>query len=181
MVFGWRPASNPCDNVSCLHSGILQPVHAARSCCWQGLWLGRLPLQSHGILEVTSVCFAQVACQWRHHLLIEICVCDLQGDMSAWIEHQLGLGPDNLYPSVRFALETALLALIASAKQTSIASLLQSSIRDPAAAMPLGIQVNALIGGTSSPEEAADTARNLVQQGYLTIKIKVPSPSQLHL
>ena len=104
--------------------------------------------------------------------------------MSAWIEHQLGLGPDNIFPSVRFALETALLTLIASAKQTSVACLLAGSslLAGSTSGSDAGphskpvrssVQLNALIGGTSSPEEAAAAARDLVRQGFCTIKIKV--------
>ncbi|MBN1561877.1 o-succinylbenzoate synthase [candidate division KSB1 bacterium] len=72
--------------------------------------------------------------------------------------------PDvNLYPSVRYGLESALLDLAAQERGVAIAALFTDSPADK-------IPVNALVDGGP---EAATCALQLVESGYQTLKIKI--------
>lgn len=72
------------------------------------------------------------------------------GDCGAWLEGTLGLPAAALYPSVRFALECALLGALAEARGWPLARLLDGG---GAAAAARRVRVNGLLPGTGSAEE----------------------------
>lgn len=102
---------------------------------------------------------------------------------SNWLQHVAGLNPHVLYPSVRFALESALLQGLAASHGCTLAELLQmqqrgraagssnSSSRGPAASA--AVAVNGLLPGTGSVEELVAAGRQLLAQGVSVIKVKV--------
>ncbi len=75
-----------------------------------------------------------------------------------------GFGPLALFPSLRFALETAVLNLLSQRRQKPLYRLL--SLKSTSY-----VPVNALLSG--SREEILSTARELRQQGYHSFKLKV--------
>jgi len=75
------------------------------------------------------------------------------------------LSPHNLPPAAKHGIELALLNLLASHQQKPLAQLLHSNYRET-------VLVNALIGQVS-PEVAAQKTRQLCQEGYKCLKVKV--------
>jgi o-succinylbenzoate synthase len=75
------------------------------------------------------------------------------------------LSPHNLPPAAKHGIELALLNLLASHQQKPLAQLLHSNYRET-------ILVNALISQVP-PEIAAQKARQLCQEGYKCLKVKV--------
>lgn len=82
----------------------------------------------------------------------------LNGGFSSWIEEM------KLFPSVRFGIETAVLNLKASAKNIPLAALLHGNYDQH-------VPVNGLLIGAK--ETIVDQARDMVEQGYRAIKLKV--------
>ena len=104
----------------------------------------------------------------------------LQGRMNSWIEHELGLDPANLYPSVRCGLEGALLTALAQAHHLPLASLLgrQAAKSEPSADtadMDSAVLVNCLLDCTGDAEACQQEAAGLVAQGFTALKAKVQS------
>jgi isochorismate synthase/2-succinyl-5-enolpyruvyl-6-hydroxy-3-cyclohexene-1-carboxylate synthase/2-succinyl-6-hydroxy-2,4-cyclohexadiene-1-carboxylate synthase/O-succinylbenzoate synthase len=101
------------------------------------------------------------------------------GGVSEWLRRELGLAPEALHPSVRCALEGALLGALARAKGCSVADLLARGGRPAAgaggAAAPAdSVALNALLACASGPPaEAAAEAAALAAAGARAIKIKV--------
>jgi L-alanine-DL-glutamate epimerase-like enolase superfamily enzyme len=73
-------------------------------------------------------------------------------------------------PAARFALETALLDLLAQRRGASIASIFR---RDP---LPAAIPVNGLLIATPDADDLIRRARALVDRGISALKIKLRSP-----
>lgn len=104
------------------------------------------------------------------------------GHVDRWLSQQLGVPPAQLLPSVRCALECALLTALASSHGVPLTQLLAG----PSAAQPDGgwagveVSVNGLLPGEGAPEAlAAEAARVVREGGYTALKLKVgrlPSP-----
>lgn len=82
----------------------------------------------------------------------------LDGGFEAW------LGPAGYGPAARFAMEAAVLGLVAARRGRSLARLLNSGA-------PTAVAVNGLVRGPTA--EAAAAAGRLVGAGYTTLKLKV--------
>lgn len=121
--------------------------------------------------------------------------------LSRWFKEVAGLNPEALYPSVRFALESALLQGLAEAQGVSLAQLLSpfelagssgsSSSGGVAGSSsgsnggsnsgggsgrgdtPSAVCVNGLLPGSGSVQEVVAAGRALVQAGCRVIKVKV--------
>ena len=77
-----------------------------------------------------------------------------------------------LLPSVRFGLESALLAAVAEARGAGLPELLGAPDHDSL------VPVNGLVGGSGPVAEAVEQAVELVGRGYGCLKIKVCWHSQ---
>ena len=102
----------------------------------------------------------------------------LQGRISSWIEHEVGLDPANLYPSVRCGLEGALLTALAKAQKLTLAKLLSSSApattpQNEATDTGRAVLVNGLLDCDGDIEACRQEAADLVAQGYTALKLKV--------
>ncbi len=112
-----------------------------------------------GIWRIETSCQRRSACQGAspslqcHLRAIFVSfssIAAVQGRIGAWIKNTLGLGPDNLFLSVRFALETALLTLLADLKGVAVTQLITGSL--PLAAAVKSLQhPHAQIRGISDP------------------------------
>jgi len=103
-----------------------------------------------------------------------------QGRISEWLHGVVGVDPGNLYPSVRFGLEGALLTALAEQRDESMAGVLGPPCENAGRATQgsslhsgAGVQVNGLLECSGGPQEAAADAARLVRQGFKTLKIKV--------
>ncbi|DBA90081.1 TPA: hypothetical protein ACH3X1_003400 [Trebouxia sp. C0004] len=103
----------------------------------------------------------------------------MQGRISSWIKHKVGLDPANLYPSVRCGLEGALLTTLAQAHNIPLAKLLHGqdaplpSTSAHLAQPPDAVLVNGLLDWCDTIEACTQEALDMVAQGYSALKIKV--------
>lgn len=111
--------------------------------------------------------------------MIQIELLCLQGRISSWIKHKLGLDPANLYPSVRCGLEGALLTALAQAHDIPLAKLLHRqdaplpATSADTAQPPEAVLVNGLLDCCGTIEACTEEALDMVAQGYSALKIKV--------
>lgn len=100
----------------------------------------------------------------------------MQGRISSWIKHKVGLDPANLYPSVRCGLEGALLTALAQAHNIPLANLLHRQDAPPPAEdlaqPPEAVLVNGLLDCCSTIVAFTEEALDMVAQGYCALKIK---------
>uniref|UniRef100_A0A1D2A6W6 isochorismate synthase n=2 Tax=Auxenochlorella protothecoides TaxID=3075 RepID=A0A1D2A6W6_AUXPR len=96
----------------------------------------------------------------------------LGGRVADWLEREVGVLPRTLHPSVRCALEFALLGALAQEGQQTLSQLLCAELAGPHLSGPL--PNNALLDcGEQTVAKAAEAAKKLVLQGWRAIKIKV--------
>ncbi len=109
-------------------------------------------------------------------------IATLGGRLGAWLHSATGLAPASLLPSVRFALECALLGALAASRGTTLAGLLASPSSAPAsapaaaaaaAAAGAAVRVNGLISNSGSLEDLAAEVAAALAQGHRALKIKV--------
>jgi isochorismate synthase/2-succinyl-5-enolpyruvyl-6-hydroxy-3-cyclohexene-1-carboxylate synthase/2-succinyl-6-hydroxy-2,4-cyclohexadiene-1-carboxylate synthase/O-succinylbenzoate synthase len=94
--------------------------------------------------------------------------------MMRWFRSQLGLDPAVLYPSVRFAVESAVLQALAAAKGCSLQEMLQQQQQQASGGSSSStVQVNGLLPGSGSVEQLVSAGQALAAQGYKAIKVKV--------
>ena len=123
----------------------------------------------------------------------------MDGELEEWWEGTVGVATDSLLPSVRFAVESALVAAMAHAcGAQSLADHLfagaladvcrgDSSCSDAAGGVGEEVAVNALIDLTACPAQllcrdwVAEQAAVLEAKGFLSIKVKVCTRASLHL
>lgn len=115
----------------------------------------------------------------------------LNGCFSKWLSKSVGIMPETLFPSVRCGLEMAVLGALAAANNCNIAELLNGHY-DSKHSMASGsletacnvenessqiesskIRICGLLDSCGSPKEMALSARELVRQGFCTLKVKV--------
>ena len=96
----------------------------------------------------------------------------LNGGIAHWLRHTLGVNPEGLLPSVRFGLESAMLAALATASGQSLTDLLCGSVS------PRTVAVNALLPAQEVRGDSVEQlARRAMSGGDFTcIKIKVARP-----
>ena len=105
----------------------------------------------------------------------------LDGSLHAWLSAEPAVRPEDLYPSVRFGLETALLAALAQARGLSVGELVAPAFAMAApAGAPRGpprqtaaVRTAALLPAVSTAEEARNAVEAAVAQGYDRFKLKV--------
>jgi isochorismate synthase/2-succinyl-5-enolpyruvyl-6-hydroxy-3-cyclohexene-1-carboxylate synthase/2-succinyl-6-hydroxy-2,4-cyclohexadiene-1-carboxylate synthase/O-succinylbenzoate synthase len=117
----------------------------------------------------------------------------LNGAVAEWLTSACGVREDALLPSVRFALETAVLSALACRSSSSgegggggecnapLASVLllgdagNASSPSAAADSENFVEINALIpdDALATPEDVANAARHLVAKGFRCLKLKV--------
>lgn len=114
----------------------------------------------------------------------------MSGRMNTWLISCLGHHvAQDLYPSVRFGLECALLSAMAQLRGVTLKALLLSSVvRTPVPLMPPSgtsdpsswwareaalVGVNGLLSSSGSVREAVEEGQKLVAAGYRAIKVKV--------
>ena len=95
----------------------------------------------------------------------------LNGGIAHWLRHTLGVNPDALLTSVRFGLESALLAAVATACGQSMTELLTGSVT------PRVVAVNALLPAQEAGGDSIEQlAQHAVGGGFTCLKIKVARP-----
>jgi isochorismate synthase/2-succinyl-5-enolpyruvyl-6-hydroxy-3-cyclohexene-1-carboxylate synthase/2-succinyl-6-hydroxy-2,4-cyclohexadiene-1-carboxylate synthase/O-succinylbenzoate synthase len=100
------------------------------------------------------------------------------GSMTRWFRSELGLDPAVLYPSVRCAVEGALLQALAATKRCSLQELLQQQQQQQlesgsSSSSSSVVHVNGLLPGSGSVDELVSAGQALAAQGYRAIKVKV--------
>jgi isochorismate synthase/2-succinyl-5-enolpyruvyl-6-hydroxy-3-cyclohexene-1-carboxylate synthase/2-succinyl-6-hydroxy-2,4-cyclohexadiene-1-carboxylate synthase/O-succinylbenzoate synthase len=94
------------------------------------------------------------------------------GSMTRWFRSVLGLDPAVLYPSVRCAVEAALLQALAAAKGCSLQEIVQQQ-QQVSGSSSSSVHVNGLLPGSGSVGELVAAGQVLAAQGYRAIKVKV--------
>jgi len=94
----------------------------------------------------------------------------LGGSLSAWLDRALGLRAEHLLPSVRFAVESAVLAALADAAGMSVSRLLSCGERACEEVVSTGVCLNGLV---PAGDDAVERAVALVEEGYTSLKLKV--------
>ncbi|XP_056164428.1 protein PHYLLO, chloroplastic isoform X3 [Syzygium oleosum] len=98
----------------------------------------------------------------------------LKGSFSSWIKSELGIMPCSIFPSVRCGLEMAILNAIAGKQDSNLSSVLSCHTnRDVVSEKSQGVKICALLDPHGTPEEVAQVASMLVQEGFTAIKLKV--------
>ncbi|XP_048134973.1 protein PHYLLO, chloroplastic isoform X3 [Rhodamnia argentea] len=98
----------------------------------------------------------------------------LKGSYSSWIRSELGIMPCSIFPSVRCGLEMAMLNAIAGKQDSNLSSILSCHRnRDVVSEKSQGVRICALLDPHGTPEEVAQVASMLVQEGFTAIKLKV--------
>ncbi|XP_019053464.1 PREDICTED: protein PHYLLO, chloroplastic isoform X2 [Nelumbo nucifera] len=106
----------------------------------------------------------------------------LKGFLSSWIWRSLGILPNSIFPSVRCGLEMALLNALAAGQECCLLNLLGCEIsskedeslkKDGIIRSSSGVQICALLDSSGTPEEVANIAAKLFEEGFTTIKLKV--------
>ncbi|XP_076898989.1 protein PHYLLO, chloroplastic-like isoform X2 [Bidens hawaiensis] len=98
----------------------------------------------------------------------------LKGSFSKWISTILGIPPDSLLPSVRCGLEMAVLNAMAAAEGSTMLDLLHPyAPKEECSRKSLNVKVCALVDSDETPEEVANVAATLVDEGFTAIKLKV--------
>ncbi|XP_018715157.2 protein PHYLLO, chloroplastic isoform X4 [Eucalyptus grandis] len=98
----------------------------------------------------------------------------LHGSYSSWIRSELGIMPSSIFPSVRCGLEMAILNAIAGKQDSNLSSILSCHTnRDVVSEKSQGVKICALLNPHGTPEEVAQVASMLVQEGFTAIKLKV--------
>jgi L-alanine-DL-glutamate epimerase-like enolase superfamily enzyme len=96
------------------------------------------------------------------------------GSFDLWLKATMGVNPAALYPSVRCAVETALLQALAAAQGCSMAELLLPlQQQQQADAGSRVVSVNALLPGTGTAEDLVAAGLQLAAEGASVIKVKV--------
>lgn len=92
----------------------------------------------------------------------------LNGAFASWIENDVGVRSPNseLFPSVRFAVETAVANALACSTGETLSRVMTGDAID-------GVLVNGLVDATSDVAAARREARVLVDAGYSCLKVKV--------
>ena len=119
----------------------------------------------------------------RDGLRLPSTVALLDGSLGAWTREELGMRPEQLFPSVRFGLEAALLAALADARGQPMGQLLAPALATavPGGAAPphvptrrvAAVRTSALLPAVSSPEEAVTALDAALAKGYDAFKLKV--------
>ena len=123
---------------------------------------------------------------------LRVRVCGhVQGRISGWLQHTLGMHPSGIHPSVRCGLEGALLTALSAARGQSLASLLSAAAPDMPSRRPdshsglkadtpggsgvvfSGVEVNGLLACAGPPQECAAEAAAMAARGFRTLKMKV--------
>lgn len=96
----------------------------------------------------------------------------LKGSISSWIWNTLGISPSTIFPSVRCGLEMAVLTAIAARESSTLLKILYPKVEE-SPRNRLGVPICALIDSGGSPNDIANVATSLVEEGFTAIKIKV--------
>ncbi len=112
----------------------------------------------------------------------------MQGRISGWLQHTLGIHPSGMHPSVRCGLEACLLTALAAARGQSLAALLsacapaQASMERTDCPEPVPgrpdhtVAINGLLDCAGTPDECAVEAAAMAARGFSALKLKVTNP-----
>ncbi|CAM6124850.1 unnamed protein product [Calypogeia fissa] len=106
----------------------------------------------------------------------------LDGSFSYWLSKVVGIQESTLFPSVRTGIEMAVLGALAASQGCSLSELLSGITKSsyPGESLVESLSSNAhgsvrvcgLLDSDGSPEDTADAAVELVNEGFCTLKLK---------